>query len=445
MKILINILLLVFTISVLAVFGVYADKMKKRTVYFCLAGIILLGFILRIATVFLIPCVPVSDYNTMFSAGVSVAEGGKPFTMGSYFQRFPHMTTFSALCGFLMKVFGKDVITIKIFSVLFKTVAIFAAALIGKELKGRKGMLSSAFLYSVFLPDIFYTPVVASENFALTFILFAVYFYIKAYKCENNNKSSILMLYCGMILSAGCLLRGVAPFYLAAFSGGIILCFKTFKKKFLSIVALLASFLLIFNFASLVLYHSGISEYKLSDKGEPYIVYILVGSNFETNGMYSSEDHGVYLDAGEDPQKASEIAKEKLIERLKSNPDKILPLLINKTKIIWSDASFNSVYWSMVENGEEADNLFYPVAQSMCKTMYNLLLILSVLFLVLYNKRLISFMLLLLPLAFEGGLMLMEIQPRYTFSIAYIFAVFAAIGACVVIEKFTERFGEADV
>jgi len=428
----------------LLVFGKFTDKFKAKTTYVCLCSIIFLGFVLRLLTIIFVPCQPVSDYHTMFAAGESLASGSIPFTMGSYFQRFPHMTTFSALCGLLMKIFGKDVFVIKLFNVFFKTVAIFAAALVGKELKGNKGMLSTAFLYAIFLPDIFYTPVVASENFALTFIIFALYFYIKAFKSNELKKTVKNMFFCGLILSAGCLLRGVAPFYLAAFSAGIILCFKTIKKRVVSFLSLFVSFILIFQVVSLSLYYSGITEYKLSDKGEPYIVYMLVGSNFETNGMYSSEDHGVYLDAGENPEKASEIAKEKLVKRISENPEKIIPLLLKKTDIIWSDASFNSVYWSMVENGCSSDNSFYPLAQTMCKTMYYALLALSLLFIVFYSKRKITIMLFLLPLAFEGGLMLMEIQPRYTFSVAYIFTIFAAVGVCAAIDYFDKKTGEQD-
>lgn len=431
---------LIAILAMLYIFNRYSEKLSAKHISIIFAGILLLGFSLRLVAVLKIPCQPYSDYQTMFSAAQSFARGGKPFAMGSYFQRFPHMTTFSVLCGLFMKIFGDDVLVVKIFSVIFKTLAIFAAGLIGKELFGRKGMLSAAFLYAVFPADIFYTPVAATENYAITFLLFSLLFYIKAYKSDNNRDVLKLCFVSGLILSAGCLLRGVAPFYLAAYVAGIVLLFGKISKKLISVFAILIAFVLVFQAVSLTLYYTGVTEYKLSDKGEPYVVYMLVGSNFETNGMYSADDHGVYLDAGEDPEKASKIAKEKLFKRLAENKEKIIPLILKKTDIIWSDGSFNGVYWSMIENGVETDNSFAPTAHKLCKVFYYFLLIMSLLALFFYKKRAVSFLLLLLPLAFEGGLMLMEIQPRYTFSVAYIFVLFGALGICSVYEFINKKF-----
>ena len=427
-------------ISVLVLINFFTEKLKNKAIGYIFLAIILFGFVLRILAVIYIPCEPVSDYYTMFSAAKSLANGGNPFTYGSYFQRFPHMTAFPVLCAFLMKVFGTGVYVIKIFNVIFKTFAICAAGLIGRELFDKKGMLSATFLYAVFLPDIFYTPVTATENFALVFLLFSLLFYIKAYKSDTTKETLKNAVFCGVILSFGCLLRGVAPFYLAAYFAGILFVFKGIKNKLLSLAGILVSYILIFQIVSLSLFYSGITEYKLSDKGEPYVVYMLVGSNFETNGMYSSEDHGVYLDAGEDPELASEIATEKLIKRITENKEKIVPLLIKKTDIVWGDASFNSIYWSMYENGMAADNSFAPIAMSLCKTTYHFLIVLTVIAAALYKKWRMSFMLALLPLAFEGGLMLMEIQPRYTFSVAYIFVIFGTVGFCVLFNIIKQKF-----
>lgn len=421
-------------------FGKFAEKMSKKCFNLLFGGIVLLGFLLRLWTVIKIPCEPFSDYNTMIDTAKSFAEGGKPFVFGSYFQRFPHMTSFTVFCGALMKVFGTDVFVIKMFSVIFKTIAVFLAGLLGKEFFGKKGLLTTSFIYAVFPADIFYTPVAATENFALTFLLFSFLFYIKAFKEEDNKKVLIYSLICGAVLSLGCLLRGVAPFYFAAYFAGILLLFGKIRKKLLAFTSIIVSFFIIFQTANLFLFYSGITDYKLSDKGEPYTVYMLVGFNFDTNGMYSGEDHGVYLDAGENPQKASSVAIDKLVDRIRNNKEKIIPLFLKKTDIIWSDGSFNGVYWSMVENGTGAINPSSDKAQTISNSFYYMLLIMSLFTLIFYKKRKLSFMQLLLLLAFEGGLMLMEIQPRYTFSCAYIFVLMSATGYCLVYDFVKQKF-----
>ena len=438
MNLMLSITFLIITICFLALVNKFADKMKKNQFITAMIVIVSVGAILRTLAIIYIPCKTVSDYNTMFSAAKNFAVGGRPFVMGSYFQRFPHMTTYSVFCGFLMKIFGQSLWVIKIFNVVFKTVAIYAAALVGNELLGRKGMLSAAFLYAVFPADIFYTSVAATENYALTLLVFSLLFYIKAYKCTEIKATLKDLAFCGLLLSFGCLLRGVAPFYLAAYFAGILFVFKGIRRKILSIVSLFLVYFVIFQSVSLMLFYTGITEYKLTDKGEPYIVYMLVGSNFETNGMYSSEDHGVYLEADENPDIASEIAKERLVERLVENKEKIIPLWIKKTDIIWSDASFNGIYWSMYENGMDTDNPFAYTAEKLAMTMYRFLLIMTFFAVVFYKERRLTFMLALLPLAFEGGLMLIEIQPRYTFSVAYIFILFAVVGFHIIYE-YTKR------
>ncbi len=417
----------------------FEEKMSNKCFSLIFAGIITLGFLLRLLTVFKIPCEPFSDYNTMIDTAKNFAEGGRPFVYGSYFQRFPHMTSYTVFCGALMKIFGTDILVIKIFSVIFKTFAIWVAGLLGKEFFGRRGLLTASFIYALFPADIFYTPVAATENFAITFLLLSFLFYIKAFKEEDNKKVLVYSFVSGLVLSLGCLLRGVAPFYFAAYFAGILLLFGRIRKKLLSFGAIIVSFLIIFQAANLFLFYSGITDYKLSDKGEPYTVYMLVGFNFDTNGMYSAEDHSVYLDSGENPEKASSVAVDKLVERVKNNKEKIIPLFLKKTDIIWSDGSFNGVYWSMVENGTGNVNPFSGKAQIVCNSFYYTLLIMTALVLVFYKNRRISFLHLLLILAFEGGLMLMEIQPRYTFSCAYILVLMSAIGFCMVYDFLMQK------
>jgi len=393
------------------------------------------GFLLRLLFVIFSDCMPISDYKTMFSAAEGFAKGDKSaFMMGSYMQRFPHMTFFPVVSGFLMKIFGADVLVIKIFSCIFKFAAILGAGLVGKEIYGKKGMLTSGFLYAIFPVDIFYTAVFASENFAIAFFIFSVLFYIKAFKSEKLSKTFINSVICGLLLSAGCLFRGVAPFYLVAFAGGIILLFAKFKRKVVALLSLVLAYFLLFNTVSLMLHYGKITEYKLTDTGEPFTVYMLVGSNFDTFGMYSQEDHNVYIEADEDGEKASKIAVEKMLERYINNPGKIIPHFLKKTEIVWVNSDFDSVYWAFENNGVEGEKGHTYILKNMGVAYIGFAALMLVCALFYSRKKKELFLLMLIVLAFMAGLCLIEIQPRYGYSAAYAFSLFTSVGVCGLYE-----------
>lgn len=435
-----TLLICFFLAAIICIAGMYlliriSEKINDKKCFAALLVIAFIGFLVRLIYVLLVDCIPISDYNTMYQAGVSLANGdNSAFKMGTYLQRFPHMTPFSVLCGFIMKIFGTDALVIKIFNCIFKFFAIVAIGFCGRELYEKKGMLTSAFVYAVFPVDIFYSNVLASENFALTFLILSVYFYIKAYKSSFVKETVINMLLCGAILSVGCLLRGVAPFYIVAYAGGIILLFTKFKRKIFAIISLLVAYLIVLNAASYGLFYSGISEYKLTDKGEPFTVYMLVGSNFETSGMYSQEDHDVYFEAEQDSDKASKIAVERLIERYKENPEKIIPHFLKKTEIVWIDSDFDSVYWSIDNNGTEGEKGHTYFLKNMGMGFIRFCVFMMIIAFFLSRRKKETFLLLLILLAFMCGLCLIEIQPRYGYSAAFTFALFASMGMCAFYE-----------
>ena len=434
----IKILFVALVIIVGALLVYNAEKLSNKKLFLVFGGIVVLGFVLRLLNILYIPCEPISDYETMQEAAKTFADGtNSAFKMGTYMQRFPHMTPYAVFVGILYKIFGTDVFVVKFFNVLFKTAAIVILGFLGKRLCGKRGMLCTSFLYAVFPQDIFYTNVCITENFALPFLIASLLFVIKAFQSEGVKECVINMVISGAVLSVGCLFRGVAPFYLVAYAGAIILVFAR-GKKIVSILSMVLAFVLINQVVSLSLYYGKVTEYKLSDKGEPYQVYMLVGSNFETHGMYSQEDHDVYFEAGKDPEKAKEIATERLIQRLKNNPEKIIPLWIEKTAIIWH-GTFDSVYWGVYNNGVEGEKPDYYLYNVICAFFFIALLVLGVVGIILNKNRKISIILLLLSMAFEAGLMLIEIQARYTFPVAYIFVVLAAVGICESVNLMIER------
>ncbi|MCI5970610.1 MAG: glycosyltransferase family 39 protein, partial [Oscillospiraceae bacterium] len=348
------------------------------------------------------------------------------FDKFTYFHRFVHMTTFTLVCGLLFRVFGVSVLTIQLASALISGGCIFIIYLIGKKISGEKLGLICALLYAAFIPSIAYCAVFTSENFAMPFLLLSLYFVISAYKNAKIGGSAANMLIAGVFCAVGCLFRGVAPFYLSAYIIGALTVFAK-KTKLVSVISLAAAFFVVFSGISSLYYKSGITKYRLTNGGVPFTVYMLVGFNFETGGMFSAEDQNIYFEANKDKDKMAEIVKERLIKRISENKEKIIPLMFKKTNTIFGYGEFNSVYWSYGNNGIDGAKPYLYTLYRTASVYYIMLIMLCLYYAVFSKHKGILCLLALMILGFEGGLMLMEVQSRYTYSVAYVFVIIGAM------------------
>lgn len=419
----------------LVVFGIVVYIQKARNTdgkkgIIILVCLIAIGFLIRLLYALYVKCVPISDYETMYRGAYLASQGDfSAFGRYTYFHRFVHMTVFPLVANVLFRIFGTDVFVVKLSSIILSCVCIFIMYMIGKKISDKKLGLTISAIYTFFVPSIAYCSVFTSENFAMPFLMMSLYFLISAYKSDATKKCVVNMLICGLFLAGGCLFRGVAPFYISAYVISALVVFAK-KRKIKSVVAFLLAFFVFYNSISLTLYYTGITKYKLSDGAVPFTIYMLVGFNFETGGMFSAEDQNIYFEVNQDKEKMASAVKEKLAERIKNNPEKIIPLMFKKTNTIYGYGEFNSVYWSYGNNGVEGEkpNLytFYRIAS----LFYIALLVLTLYGTFFTKEKSIYMILALMILGFEAGLMLMEVQSRYTYSVAYVFVICASYAVC---------------
>ena len=109
--------------------------------------------------------------------------------------------------------------------------------------------------------------------------------------------------------------------------------------------------------------------------------------------------------------------------------------MFKKTNTIYGYGEFNSIYWSYQNNGNEGEkpniNIFFKIAS----LYYILLLALCLYGTVFTKKKSLYCHLALMILGFEAGLMLMEVQPRYTYSVAYVFIICASMAILEMEQK----------
>ena len=443
---------------------------SKRQTIILLTVLLLLGVVLRAIWITNVPTVPVSDYEVMYRSAIDLATGNSPFQEGSYFHRFPHLTVYVFTLAQIIKCFGSSLLPIKIINLLLQIACIPILYGIGKTIKSRKTGLAAAFLYSIFPASIAYSSVLITENFAMPFFMLSLYFLIKAYQNTEPHKKMLSYVFLsGIFLTVGSLYRGVAPMYLAAYGIGILTifgtkvfcegktpapnagCAATFlsrecassrsvfccigkifdfsyttkKRKLSALFTLLVTYILIFQSVSVTLYQTGVTKYYLDKSAVPYTIYCLVGFNFETNGTFSAEDQNIYFEKNGNLEEIKKEIKTRLIERLTQNPEKILLLFVTKTHAIWAQNDFAGIYWSKSILDQYPNSL---TTLYILSSIYSCTLLIGVfIYSIRYRKNDITCLMGLLLLGFEGALMLMEVQSRYTFIVSFVLQIMAAL------------------
>ena len=155
--------------------------------------------------------------------------------------------------------------------------------------------------------------------------------------------------------------------------------------------------------------------------------------------MFSADDQNIYFEVNKDKDKMAEVVKERLIKRISDNKEKIVPLLFKKTNTIFGYGEFNSVYWSYGNNGTEGAKPYLYTLYRTASVYYIMLILLCLYYAVFTKYKSLLCLLCLMILGFEGGLMLMEVQSRYTYSAAYVFVIIGAMSVYYLGERSKNR------
>ena len=195
-------------------------------------------------------------------------------------------------------------------------------------------------------------------------------------------------------------------------------------------LALLLAYFALFYAVDGTLFASGTTPYHLNDGGTPFSLFFLIGFNPESNGMFNEEDHQIYFDYAGDREAMKQEIKARLVPRITEHPAQLIPLFFKKTFVLWGDGDFASNYWAYDQGIPEPSDTkpHLMLIYNLNRIFYIALLLFCLAALVQYRQNPLVLVLSLMVLGFEGAYMLLEVQPRYTFSIAYMFVFLGAIG-----------------
>lgn len=390
-----------------------------------LVHILILAFALRLLWVLLVPTKPTSDFALMYNSAASVAQGNyTDFHGTSYFARFAHNTIAILYYSIFYNFTNNPLFILKILNVFFQTLAVFAMYLLINELyKDKKIARYGAFFMAIFPPFIMYCSQVVSENMAIPFYIFSIYYFFKSLHTE---KSYLFPILAGILLSIGNLFRMVGAVFVIAYLM-YTLFYMGYKNLVKKGIPLVMGFILPLYLISTILLSNNITDTQLWKSKEPYHTSILKGTNIEALGRWNPEDAVLPDKYNYDPELVKEASKNIIKERLTSTPiNALIPFYVKKLVFQWGMGDYGAYGWTVPVSDSNTITNFLNSNSLLVMIICNIMLLIVLLRILkkTINKNSVKDFDYFFIILFAGYVLLYlitEMQSRYSFIVCWLF------------------------
>lgn len=368
------------------------------------------SFVIRLFVIGMVKTPIESDFKTIYDASVEIINGTNFYKSSTYFLTWAYQMGHVLYQSLLLSLIN-SVTFLKVVNSFITSLIVVFIYLIGKMISSERVAFIVSILYSIFLFPLLLNTVLTNQHLPVLLTLISIYILINI----NYDKYLFKSLFVGVLLGISNILRSEGIVIIAAifvYSLYLIIKKYNYKKIIISFVLIVSSYFLVFNGTSFILEKTNISSNGLKNMNPTW--KFVLGFNYDTNGMYSEDDAILYAN---DKEKAKDI----VIERVKDYK-KIPMLFIKKSKILW----FNSdLSWSL---GYISDSLIYKILNIINQVFiigFDLLAIVGI-YSLFKNKDKILVLVSLILFMYFGVYLLIEVMPRYAYSLQ----VFEAILAC---------------
>ena len=306
----------------------------------------LLAFLPRLASIHLLDIKPESDFGAIHQ--MAVAWASNQYTpVQSTFTHPIYSNNSVVVFGLLYKIFGPDILVIKLFNTLCAILTTILLYYAGRRLFGRTYGIAAALLFAFFPTAILYVNILSSEHLYILFsaLFLFVYIYTLLKPAQSDLKTLVTRcigyLVLGVIIALNDAFRPFGAINLIAMViTDLVFLPRPYRSKqtFYRLVPIPLTIL-----AYLVLMQIPVHLYEQMNQTR-YInmksANILIGMNFVTSGRYNEKDwqyaNQVLADAGDDESQFNRVILNTVIERVKTHPRQVLSLIIDKTRVTWS-------------------------------------------------------------------------------------------------------------
>lgn len=371
----------------------------------------LFSFILRLLIVITINTPVISDFKTMLDASLELVNNTSNYKSMPYFITWGYQMGHVVYQAFLLSIIN-NLLFLKIMNALITSLTIVMIYIISKKLSNEKAAKITSIIYSIFLFPLLLNTVLTNQLLPMLLILVAINLWI-----TYIPKKIFIAFPIGLLLAFSNILRSetiVIITGILVYSLFSMLEKKDIKKLALSLLILLATYSGVMKLTSYTLQKSNISPSGLENKNTTW--KFLTGLNIETNGMYSAKDAEVYA---YDEQKT----KKELTKRIKEDYKNYPLLFLKKIKIVGLNSDLS---WSVGHLNQQTTKILTYLNQLFIYFFF-IMAFLSLIPLLKKKYKKAQVLITLITIIYFGVYLLIEVMPRYAYSIQIFEAILTSI------------------
>ena len=396
------------------------DKIKKwikenKFIVF----IFLFSFIIRLGVILLVDTPIISDFKMMYDAALEVVNGTDSYKSMGYFITWGYQMGHVLYQAFLLNIVN-SVFFLKIVNCIITSLTVVFVYLISKRICSERSAKISSILYSIFLFPLLLNTVLTNQFLPVLLILIALYILLNINFKKKIVISSVIV---GILLGLSNIFRSetiVIVFSILLYFVFLFITKVDWKKLIISFLIIFMGYYVVFNGTSLLLKATNVSPSGLEILNSSW--KFVLGFNYETSGMYSNQDAAIYA-------RDSEAAKKEAINRIMQF-EKIPLHFLKKTKILW----FNSdLSWSI-----SMDEVYYKilnVINQLWIILFNILAVCSAFRFIKLKFEKEHVLMCLILLVYFGVYLLIEVMPRYAYSLQVFEAIIIGISLDYIFTK----------
>ena len=396
------------------------DKLKKwikenKFIIF----LFLFSFVIRLGVILLVDTPIISDFKVMYDAALEIVNGTDSYKSMGYFITWGYQMGHVLYQAFLLSIIN-SVFFLKIVNCIVTSLTVVFVYLISRRICSERSAKISSILYSIFLFPLLLNSVLTNQFLPALIILIALYILLNINFKKKFVISSVIV---GILLGLSNIFRSetiVIVFSILLYFVFLFITKVDWKKLIVSFLIIFMGYYVVFNGTSLLLKATNVSPSGLEILNSSW--KFVLGFNYETSGMYSNQDAAIYA-------RDSEAAKKEAINRIMQF-EKIPLHFLKKTKILW----FNSdLSWSI-----SMDEVYYKVLNIINQIwiiLFNILAVCSAFRFIKFKFEKEHVLMCLILLVYFGVYLLIEVMPRYAYSLQVFEAIIIGISLDYIFAK----------
>lgn len=378
-------------------------KFKNFTTF-----LILFSLITKLIVVFVIQTPLDSDFALMYQTAQDILQFGLAVPKASYYNLWGYQI-FHVLYETLILSICNTTIILKILNCIYATIITLLIYKITRKLTNEKAARITSLLYCCTLYPLYLNTILGNQQLALLLSLLGVYLLL------NKKLSFKKLILIGLLLGLGHLERNEGIIYLGTVVIYLIITSKNTKELLKNTLPIMITFLIITNGASLLVKSLNINEIGLKNNNPEW--KFLLGFNYNTNGIYDSNDT-IYLSD-------KDMLHDEVVARF-TNFKKWPNLFYNKIKIQFLYDDFGKSFGDINDNKLASyKNIIFNYTK-----MFNLFIVVLALigFIKEGKEAKDGYFFVINLLLFFASYMLIEISARYYYNAEVTMFILSALG-----------------